>query len=149
MTIKQQIYNHCLETVNQRLLVCEQSLATIQESLASETKSSAGDKHETGRAMIQLDREQLGTQLAAIEIDKAMLLKVNPELNFESVRLGSLVKTSEHSYFIGISAGKITIDRKDYYSISLGSPIGQLLTGKGVGDKLDFRGKEIVVLEIE
>lgn len=149
MKTKQKIYQYCLDAVNQRLLDCGKSLAMIQESLAAETKSSAGDKHETGRAMIQLDREQLGGQLAAIELDKVILSKINIELKVEAVQLGSLVKTSEHSYFIAIGTGKLTIEKSEYYAISLHSPIGQILAGKRVGEKFDFRNREIEILEID
>lgn len=149
MTTKQGIYQQCLEAVNQRLSICEKALANLQESLASETKSSVGDKHETGRAMIQLEREQLGGQLAKVESDKEILLKINPELTSEIVRLGSLVKTSEYTYFIAISSGKITIDGTNFYSISLDSPMGQLLIGKRVGEKFQFRENEIEILEVQ
>lgn len=149
MTTKQRIYQQCLEAVNQRLSICEKGLMNLQESLASETKSSVGDKHETGRAMIQLEREQLGGQLAKVESDKEILLKINPELTSEIVRLGSLVKTSEYTYFIAISSGKITIDGTNFYSISLDSPMGQLLIGKRVGEKFQFRENEIEILEVQ
>lgn len=149
MTTKQRIYQQCLEAVNQRLSICENGLANLQESLVSETKSSVGDKHETGRAMIQLEREQLGGQLAKVESDKEILLKINPELTSEIVRLGSLVKTSAATYFIAISSEKITWDGVDYYSISLDSPMGQLLIGKRVGEKFQFRENEIEILEVQ
>lgn len=149
MTTKQRIYQQCLEAVNQRLSICENGLMNLQESLASETKSSVGDKHETGRAMIQLEREQLGGQLAKVESDKEILLKINPELTSEIVRLGSLVKTSAATYFIAISSEKITWDGVDYYSISLDSPMGQLLIGKRVGEKFQFRENEIEILEVQ
>lgn len=149
MSIKQKLYQLCLEAVNQRLLVCEKSLKDLQESLASETKSSAGDKHETGRAMIQLEREQLGGQLKIIEEEKAVLLKINPDQKTEIVHLGSLVKTTQNNYFIAISVGKIVLYKNDFYAISLNSPIGQILAGKRVGDKVHFRDQEMEILEIE
>ena len=34
----------------------------IKEALFEEIKSSVGDKHETGRAMLQLEREKVGNQ---------------------------------------------------------------------------------------
>ncbi len=37
-----------------------------KKALFSETKSSAGDKHETGRAMLQLEMEKTSQQLAVI-----------------------------------------------------------------------------------
>ena len=38
----------------------KKSILELQQSLDSETKSSAGDKHETGRAMLQIDLEKAG-----------------------------------------------------------------------------------------
>lgn len=149
MTIKLQLYHHCLELVNQRLLITQKKLATLLESLASETKSSAGDKHETGRAMIQLEREQLGGQLAAIKSDQEILSKINPDLRREVIGLGSLVKTSGFTYFLSISVGKVGLNQADYYCISLQSPIGQLLAGKRVGDNMIFRDKEMAILELD
>lgn len=148
MIDKRSIYQLCLEVVNQRLASCKNSLMTLQESLYAETKSSAGDKHETGRAMIQLEREQLGNQLAKIERDKEMLLKINPEKTSKTIVLGSCVQTSEHSYFISVGLGKIPWKENEWYAISLDAPIGQLLVGKKEGDKLFFREKEIEVLAV-
>lgn len=148
MTTKEGVYQECLEAINQRLLICEKNLAMLQESLTSETKSSAGDKHETGRAMIQLEREQLGQQLAKIEREQALLMKINPKLNSEIVCLGSLVITSGHSYFIAIGLGKVIWNGQEFYAISLDSPIGQLLVGKRLGEQLSFAGKTFEIQAI-
>lgn len=148
MTTKEGVYQECLEAINQRLLICEKNLAMLQESLTSETKSSAGDKHETGRAMIQLEREQLGQQLAKIEREQALLTKINPKLNSEIVCLGSLVITSEHGYFIAIGLGKVIWNGQEFYAISLDSPIGQLLVGKRLGEQLSFAGKTFEIQAI-
>ena len=53
MTIKQQLYKKCQDFLNQRLETIQNTILDIQNALQSETKSSAGDKHETGRAMLQ------------------------------------------------------------------------------------------------
>ena len=39
----------------------------LSSSLGKETKSTAGDKHETGRAMVQREMEQAGDRLARCE----------------------------------------------------------------------------------
>lgn len=67
MNIKQELSNQCLEFVENRFQTIQNTINEIQESLLSETKSSAGDKHETGRAMLQLEREKSGNQLAEIQ----------------------------------------------------------------------------------
>ena len=65
--LKQDLYMQCQVFVGTRLRAIQKTIAEIQESLTSETKSSAGDKHETGRAMLQLEREKAGHQLAEIQ----------------------------------------------------------------------------------
>ena len=79
LELKKELYNQCSDFIEHRLLAIKSTINDIQESLDSETKSSAGDKHETGRAMLQLDREKLGQQLAGIQKLKQELLKANIE----------------------------------------------------------------------
>ena len=77
MNTKQQLYTKCQDFLNGRLEVIQSKILDIQNSLQSETKSSAGDKHETGRAMLQLEREKTGHQLAEIQKQKGILAKIN------------------------------------------------------------------------
>jgi transcription elongation GreA/GreB family factor len=148
MTIKEQLYNLCLVFVEQRLITVNKTILDIQNSLQSETKSSAGDKHETGRAMLQLEREKAGHQLAEIEKQKQILHKVNMESKHQKVALGSVIKTTQANYFIAVSAGEIVIDKTTYYAISAATPIAQLLLSKGVGDKVAFRDAKFEILEV-
>ena len=90
MAIKQHLYNHCLKFVNTRFQTIQKTINEIQESLTSETKSSAGNKHETGRAMLQLEREKAGNQLAEVQKTKAMLSKIDVEKSSDVI--GKYVK---------------------------------------------------------
>src|SRR5690606_37486162 len=75
--LKQLLFDKCSEYIETRLSTIQSNIGEIQESLTSETKSSAGDKHETGRAMLQLEREKAGQQLAEIENVKNALAQIN------------------------------------------------------------------------
>ncbi len=145
ISLKRKLYNTCIEFVNKR----EQTVTTIissnQKALTSETKSSAGDKHETGRAMLQLEMEKASQQLEGIYTMKTILTKVNLDDNSEFIKLGSLIITNQANYFLAISVGEIIIDIKQYYAISPSSPIGKLLLGKKAGNTFTFRGKSIVI----
>ena len=121
----------------------------IKESLQSETKSTAGDKHETGRAMLQLEREQLGLQLLEVEKTLAVLKRIRPEEKNHRAVLGSLVKTDMATYFLSISAGRVLVDRVTVLCISPAAPVGQLLLGKGKGDTFVFRGKKTTIMDIQ
>ncbi|TBV28352.1 3-oxoacyl-ACP synthase [Meridianimaribacter sp. CL38] len=148
MSIKQELYSQCLNFVENRIEAIKRNIEEIQQSLLSETKSSAGDKHETGRAMIQLEREKAGEQLRDAEALKEVLFKVNPLSTTLKITLGSVVYTSDLNYFIAISAGQIRINGIAFFAISPQTPIGQKLTGKRIGDEVVFRDKTFKITKV-
>lgn len=139
------IVNKALE-----LKIAEQKKAAnnAQESANQESKSSAGDKYETGRAMAQNDKAMVEIQLLSSQNDKAVLSNINYEQNFDSVRPGCIAKTTIGSFLIAISMGKILVDDESLMVVSKESPIGKLILGKKVGEKIDFNSNEITILEI-
>ncbi|MFD2725741.1 3-oxoacyl-ACP synthase [Hyunsoonleella rubra] len=145
MDIKKQLYQQCEVFIENRLVTVQKSIEDIQNALLSETKSSAGDKHETGRAMMQLEREKAGQQLAEIQKTKNTLSKINLDNPSDTISLGSVVYTSIHNYFISISAGELMVETQTFYAISPNTPIAKLLIGKTTGDRVSFRGQEFKV----
>ncbi|WP_392348668.1 3-oxoacyl-ACP synthase [uncultured Polaribacter sp.] len=105
-------------------------LSSNQKALQSETKSSAGDKHETGRAMLQLEMEKAGQQLAGITQMKVVLSKIDVLKSSKNACLGSIIITDKARYFLSLSAGQLVVEDKRYFAISVSSPIGKLLLGK-------------------
>lgn len=148
LEIKQRLFEMCHDFVEERFLNVQNQIKEIQESLTSETKSSAGDKHETGRAMLQLEREKAGHQLAEIEKLKESLSKVDTTVISSSVGLGSVVFTSQANYFIAISAGKLEVNSQSFFAISPNTPIGLLMMGKVVGDEVVFREQNFLINSI-
>ncbi|MGB5555752.1 MAG: 3-oxoacyl-ACP synthase [Flavobacteriaceae bacterium] len=134
--------------MQKRITGLHNNLRDIRESLDSEDKNTAGDKHETGRAMIQLEQESLGKQLGEAERMKQQLDKVNIRSVHTAIGMGSLVRTTKNDYFISISAGEFKNDANAIYCISMASPMGQLLMGKSAGDEIIFNTEKINILEI-
>lgn len=148
MNIKQELFNKCSLFVENRLRTIQNTISEIQKSLLSETKSSAGDKHETGRAMLQLEREKAGQQLAEIEKTKHILSKISIENSSKTIALSSAVYTTKANYYIAISAGELTIDKDKFFAISANTPIGKMLLGKSVGDELVFRDQKFTITKV-
>jgi transcription elongation GreA/GreB family factor len=142
--IKKNLLEACLFFVNKKQQTISSMIASNKKALLSETKSSAGDKHETGRAMIQLEMEKAGDQLAEINEMNAVLKKIDIEKASKIVCLGSLIITNKANYYLAISVGKITINLVDYYAVSTNSPIGKQLLGKKIGDVIPFNNAEIL-----
>ncbi|MGZ0015790.1 3-oxoacyl-ACP synthase [Yeosuana sp. AK3] len=143
LDLKKQLYNQCFDFIENRFITIKNSIDDIQEALNSETKNSSGDKHETGRAMLQIDLEKAGNQLNEVLKIKDILKKVDVNKRSDTVRLGSVVYTSKFNYFIAISAGSLLFEDNNFYAIASDTPIGQLLASKCVGDQIVFRDENI------
>ena len=146
--LKKTLFQHCLDHLNKNLVSFEKRKLEILAALESESKSSAGDKHETGRAMVQLEREKLGEQIKATERNLGILIPLEKHKTSKKAGLGSLVKTDQLNYYIAISTPVFNIDNTDYFCISGQSPIGKLLLGKKVGEGISFNGKTSTITEI-
>lgn len=148
MKLKEELYNKCDAFVNKRLQNVEEVISSNQKALQSETKSSAGDKHETGRAMLQLEMEKAGQQLAGISQMKEILAKINVSKTSDIGHLGSIILTEKANYFLSISAGQLTVENKNYFAVSVSSPIGRLLLGKKNNEEIIFNGNKIKITQI-
>lgn len=143
MNIKEELLVECKKYVNHRLQTIQETISSNQKALLSETKSSAGDKHETGRAMLQLEMEKAGQQLQNIELMQTVLEKIDTSKESSIVRLGSIIETEKVNYFLSISAGKISACGKPYFAVSTASPVGKQLLGKKENDVIKFNGLDI------
>lgn len=148
LEIKRKLFSLCEEYVNEKINIAHEAIDNAQSSANEETKSSSGDKYETGRSMMQLEIEKYSTQISEGIKLKKVLAQINVNKVYQTVQLGSLVITNNGNYFISISAGKLTFEGTDYLAISFSSPIGQILAGKKANDKFDFRGKNFVITSV-
>lgn len=146
--IKIQLLEKLNELIDHRIETSRSAISSAKESKNNETKSSAGDKFETGRAMMQLEQEKNELQLSKTLQLKVLLQQVDIEKEQDEVGFGSLVITNQGKYFIAVGIGKIEINDEICFAISLDSPIGKLLNGKKIGEQITFRTNQIDVQEI-
>ena len=148
MNIKEVLFKQCVLIVNNRMGTVEEIISSNQKALQSETKSSAGDKHETGRAMLQFEIEKASQQLKGINQMKITLAKIDVFKQHKIAHLGSIIETNHGNYFLSISAGKLTIYDKNYFAVSTFSPIGKRLLGKKTGEQFTFNGSTTKIVTI-
>src|SRR5687768_12720446 len=110
ITLKQKVHAHCREAVATRLQSLQQTLQGLIESAGDETKSSAGDKYETGRAMLHIEQDNVRRQMAEVLAQQAVLNKIDPDSHHEQTGIGSLVNAGTGFYFLSIGLGKMVID---------------------------------------
>jgi transcription elongation GreA/GreB family factor len=148
MLSKAKILEQLFRQLNSRIEELKAAQTLLKESRDNESKSSAGDKYETGRAMAQIELDKLEQQLQNQLNLQAEILKIKPEQTTKEVGFGSLVKTSNGTYFISVGMGKIILNNTALYAISLASPLGQALKGAQTGDTLTFNGNTIQIISV-
>lgn len=146
--LKQQLYDQCLEIVEQRIKNAKDAMDSAQEAANDETKSSAGDKYETGREMMQQEMENNAVQLSEARKLKEIITRITPGKSYDTVQVGSLVLTNNGNFYITIGLGKITIDGKDYFAIAPSSPLGALLMDKKAKESIELNGRKFVLEKV-
>lgn len=149
MTLKQKIYSHYLTVINDKIKLLQQVLVDLKESGTNETKSTAGDKHETALAMLQIEQANIRAQLNDVLEKKAALEKINPALSATKIVNGSLIKTNYGYLFISIALGKATIDGITVTALSPQSPLGTKLMGLAVTGNAVINTTHYIIEKIE
>lgn len=148
MLLKQNIYSLCLQILNKKIEELNSALANATESANNETKSSAGDKHETARAMMQLEQEKLSHQLKDLQEQKTELEKIDISKISTQIAKGTLIESNKGFLFLSIGLGKITVDNKTVFAISPQSPLGKKLMGKKENDVVEMNGVKYFIENI-
>lgn len=137
---KLKVHKACEKVVLEKRKLLSQQLYSARLSANSETKSSAGDKHETGRALAQLEQENLVKQFSFLERLESDLSQLKADQISEKVEKGALVQTDKMTLFFGVALGELKVENKSVFAISSVSPIGKIALDKTMGDSFIVNG---------
>jgi len=126
----------------------EMAFKAAEQASNDDTKSSAGDKYETGRAMMQQEKDRNTTQLNEANKLMVALNHISTKGNSTVAETGSLVITDNGKFYIAISAGILSVNGESYFAVSPASPIGIKLKGLKAGDEFELNGKGYKVVEV-
>jgi transcription elongation GreA/GreB family factor len=143
--LKQQLYILCVEYLKKQETEIKKTIAEAQEAANEETKSSAGDKFETGREIMQQDIDLNLMRMNQLDKMKDALEKILPGQISSTAVPGSVVRTNNGNYYIAISAGQLKLDGATYFAISIASPIGAKIAGKKTGEEFELNGKKYII----
>lgn len=145
---KQKIYDTCMEVLQSKAAACKSSLHELATGIENDTKSSAGDKHETARALMQQEQEKILWQLKEINTELETLQKINVMAVNAKVNTGSLVKTDKGFLFLSIAIGRLSINGENIIALSTQSPLGLRLIGKTIGQSVEMNNNTYRILDI-
>ena len=146
---KGKVFEAAFKLLKERNELLAEELKSLDQSIHEDTKSSAGDKYETGREMI---RQEIGKVENQFKQNKVFLMEITHlfenEKSHPKISEGSLLQWGEDWLFISVSIGQIEVADKKVFFLSKNSPLGQELLGKKKLDSVSFRGKTKVIKEL-
>lgn len=147
--LKTELAAHCLCILKERVQAVKNDLEALSNSLQGETKSSAGDKHETTRALMNLEQEKLRGQLKEQLLMQDNLEKINFTQSTASVIPGSMISTDKGCFLLCIALGKVLFEKETYFVLSSQSPLGMSMLGKKAGDIAAVNGVKYKIIKVE
>ena len=138
----------CHAFIEQRIVAARTAMQAAQESSSSETKSSAGDKYETGREMANAERDRNAAHMQQAQQLQAELARISPDaaLRCRAARRpraapawGSSTSASAPASWQGT----------DVFAVSPAAPVAVALKGLRAGEEAVFNGKVVRVLAVE
>lgn len=139
-----------LAIVKEKIAGKIQKLETlIEETRASnnDTKSSMGDKYETGREMLQQEINNLQRQLNECLQQQSLVLKITGEPS-SKVQQGALVKTDKGLFYISASVGEIISENRKIMTVSSESPLVKAMAGLNAGQNFFVNTVSQIIEEI-
>lgn len=128
---------HLENAVSEKIQTLQHEIEQLRSDISSDSKSTAGDKHETSRAMAQLEMEKLGLQILDYQQQLQSIRQFQSlHGSSDTIKTGSLIELSNGWFFLGLGIGKVTFQSTDVFCLSLQSPLGQQLFNKKIGQEI-------------
>lgn len=148
LTPKEAIHEACMQEIKSRVETARSAMLEAQAAANEETKGSAGDKHETGRAMNQLEREKHAVALQQALENKEVMEHLNPLITSGTIQTGSLVETNQGLFYIGLGLGKVSNGTITAWAVSPSAPVGKQFLGKKAGDRFVMNERHYIIHQV-
>ena len=148
MTFKQNIHQHYLQLVQDRIDVFRDMIVVLTEDSKNDAKGSAGDKHETALSMMHIEQEKLNRKLREVLEQKIVLDKIDSTTMAKTIIVGSLVKANGIYLYLTVALPKISVEGINIIALSPQSPLGNKLIGMQVNHTFEINTTQYVIQEI-
>ncbi len=148
MIDRDKIFQGLIDRVKLSIDESKSYLDGLIDARNNDTKSSAGDKYETGRSMAQQEIDRGEENLHQLKVQLNELQRLSKKKLSTICEQGSIVILDDVVFLLGPAIGKLELDTYTVLSISMGSPFGKLLSGKKEGEIVLFRGKDALLKKV-
>ena len=124
---KIKVHKSCMQLIDSRIQSTQEELEHLNRTAEEETKSSMGDKYETGRAMVQQEIDKQHSTLVNLIQMQNQLNQFDPSKSDDSVQQGSLIHTNHGWIYVMVGLGNIEVEGKEVIVISPAAPVVNFL----------------------
>ena len=145
---KIKFHTYCLDLIQQKIKELDKAIGDAQESAQSESKSTAGDKHETAKAMAHLEIEKLLIAKNNLVLQEKVLNDINPSQQQTRIVKGTLIETSIGKFYIAIGLGKVNFMNESITVISEQAPLAKAFLGFHDSQQISFNNLDYQLIAI-
>lgn len=146
---KEDLLEELHQAIRSRISEASRILDEVQESVDSESQSTAGDKHDTSRELMQQERNKAAQNLQNQMAMDGLFITLKNTSHSKVITFGSLVLTSIGWIFIGLPLGKLIFNKIDILCISGNSPMAKALVNRKVGARIEMNNMSIEIIELK
>ena len=148
INLKKSLVEYCKNRLEIKLKELTGIYQSLIDSIQTDSKSSAGDKHETFKSMMHIEQEKMQTQIKMInqQINTINQLKVEKKNRIEN---GTLIVTDSKVFFIAASLGLASISDQSFFIVSLDSPIIQFMKKQSINTMFTFQSTNYKLIDIQ
>ena len=128
--LKSSVLESCLSIKRNQINELTEMLQSLKSSVESNEKSSAGDKHETGRENANQTLLIYGDQHRKAMEDLMVFMMIKPDKLVDTIQLGAIVILNDLTIFIADNMGKLTVNDMPVNILSPKGPFVQCMLGK-------------------
>lgn len=146
---KSDVHTELIRVLQQREEELRAALDELKTARDTESKSTAGDKHEVGRAMVQAEMDRLEAQWLKPKQQLQEAKAFDATEHHEHIQKGSLFEMDGTWYYLLLAYGKLVIKTQTVMVISMASPLGQLVLGKKTNMDVSMNGKSMRITQVK
>lgn len=140
-SLKQVVHAACISALQERIGQAQAGMEQAREASTADTKSSAGDKHETARAMAQQELEKQASALHNLLEMEDSLARIDPAHTRSQIQQGALVATDKGLFYVSAAMGKLEVEGQVVLAISMQAPLLTVLKELAIGEAGTFNGQ--------
>ncbi len=145
---REELISYLGEILEGRISEAQEMVKTAQEAANNETKSTAGDKHDTARELMQQEKNKAAQNLGNLIKFRRVIHQLKNPVSKDKIQFGSLFLTNQGYVFIGLPLGNIVYQENKVICISAVSPLAKAFISKTVGEDVHFASVQYSINKI-